>query len=189
MSIPEQQPALAINHVGVTVPDIHAAIGWYGTVLGFRCIMGPRVLKTAEHAEAAGVFGRRFHEAWQAHLLSGNSVGIELFQFIDPPTGGPRPTGEEVPWVERGLWHLCITHPDVAAMADHIVDHGGKLLAAPYHFVPGRPWVLAYTADPWGTVIEIMSHSYAEAFSNWPQPGQLTPPTLAPRPGRDGTGT
>ena len=23
-------PALAVNHVGVTVPDIHAAIGWYG---------------------------------------------------------------------------------------------------------------------------------------------------------------
>ncbi len=31
MSI-EQTAALAINHVGVTVPDIHAAIDWYGEV-------------------------------------------------------------------------------------------------------------------------------------------------------------
>lgn len=180
--------ALAINHVGVTVPDIYAAIDWYGAVFGFRCIMGPRVLEATGHTEAAGVFGSRFRRAWQAHLLSGNSVGIELFQFIDPPTRGPRPSQERVQWLDRGLWHLCITHPDVQEMVDRVVDHGGTLLAPPYQFVPGRPWTLAYTTDPWGTVLELMSHSYAEAFSNWPQPGQLIPPTLVTRPkhGDDG---
>jgi predicted enzyme related to lactoylglutathione lyase len=176
------QPALAINHVGVTVPDVFAAIDWYAEVFGFRCIMGPRVLETTEHAEASTVFGSRFRRAWQAHLLTGNSVGIELFQFIDPPTGGPRPSKEPVAWLDRGIWHLCITHPDVAAMVQRVTDHGGAVLAAPYQFVPGRPWTLAYTTDPWGTVLEFMSHSYAEAFSNWPQPGQITPPTLVPRP-------
>lgn len=185
MSFARQASAVAINHLGVTVPDIHAAIDWYNTVFGFRCIMGPRVLDAGGHTEAAGVFGHRFRRGWQAHLLSSNSVGIELFQFIDPPTCGPRPADEPVPWRDRGLWHLCITHPDVAAMVDYIVEHGGTLLTAPYHFVPGRPWTLAYTTDPWGTVVEVMSHSYAEAFSNWPQPGQLTPPTLVPHPDRD----
>jgi catechol 2,3-dioxygenase-like lactoylglutathione lyase family enzyme len=29
------EAALAINHVGLTVPDIHAAIDWYGEVFGF----------------------------------------------------------------------------------------------------------------------------------------------------------
>jgi len=176
------QPALAINHVGVTVPDVFAAIDWYGEVFGFRCIMGPRVLQTTEHTEAANLFGSRFRRAWQAHLLTGNYVGVELFQFIDPPTRGPRPAEEPVPWLDRGIWHLCITHPDVAAMVQRVTDHGGTLLLAPYQNVPGRPWTLAYTTDPWGTVLELMSHSYAEAFSNWPQPGQLTPPTLVPRP-------
>jgi predicted enzyme related to lactoylglutathione lyase len=173
---------LAINHVGVTVPDIHAAIDWYGKVLGFRCIMGPRVLEAAGHSEAVSVLGSRFRRAWQAHLLSGNSVGIELFQSIDPPVREPRSLREQALWLDRGLWHLCITHPDIAAMADHIVANGGTLLTAPYQFVPGRPWTLAYTTDPWGTVLELMSHSYAEAFGNWPQPGQLIPPTLVPRP-------
>lgn len=93
---------LAINHVGVTVPDVYAAIDWYGAVFGFRCIMGPRVLEADGHTEAAAVFGSRFRRAWQAHLLSGNSVGIELFQFIDPPTRGPRPSQERVPWLDRG---------------------------------------------------------------------------------------
>lgn len=182
----EPQAALAINHVGVTVPDIHAAIDWYQAVFGFRCIMGPRELEVTGHAEASSLFGVRFRRAWQAHLLTGNSVGIELFQFIDPPTSGPRPTQQRVPWQQRGLWHLCITHPDVAGMVDRIVGHGGALLAPPNQFAPGRPWTLAYTADPWGTVLEVMSHSYAEAFSNWPQPGQLIAPTLVPRPKGDG---
>jgi len=35
----------ALNHIGLTVPDIHAAIDWYGRVLGFRRIMGPRRLE------------------------------------------------------------------------------------------------------------------------------------------------
>ncbi|MTD55107.1 VOC family protein [Amycolatopsis pithecellobii] len=175
-------PALAVNHVGLTVPDVHAAIDWYGEVFGFRCIMGPRVLEAAGHGEAATVLGPRFRRAWQAHLLAGNSVGLELFQFIDPPTHDRR--DELVPYLDRGPWHLCLTHPDVQATIDRITETGGTLIAAPYEFVPGRPWILAYATDPWGTVLEIMSHSYAEAFANWPQPGQTVPPTLVPRPGR-----
>lgn len=170
----------------MTVPDIHAAIDWYGEVFGFRCIMGPRVLEGGGHPEAASVFGGRFRRAWQAHLLTGNSVGIELFQFVDPPTQDPGWAQERRPWFDRGWWHLCITHPDVAATVGRVVEHGGTLLAAPYEFVPGRPWTLAYATDPWGTMLEVMSHSYAEAFGNWPQPGQLVPPTLVPRP--DGGG-
>jgi predicted enzyme related to lactoylglutathione lyase len=174
--------ALAVNHVGLTVPDIHAAIDWYGEAFGFRCIMGPRALASAGHGEAAQVLGSRFREAWQAHLLCGNGVGIELFQFIDPPTRGMRPAGERVPYLDRGMWHLAFTHPDVQGTVDRITGLGGTLIAAPYAFAPGRPWKLAYATDPWGTLIEVMSHSYAEVFSNWPQPGQLTPPTLVPRP-------
>jgi predicted enzyme related to lactoylglutathione lyase len=182
----EPMAALAVNHVGLTVPDVFAAIDWYGEVFGFRCIMGPRVLEAAGHTEAASVFGDRFSRAWQAHLLTGNSVGIELFQFIEPPTRGPRPSDEPVPWRDRGLWHLCITHPDVEGMVSRVVDYGGTVLTAPHQFVPGRPWTLAYVTDPWGTVLEVMSHSYAEAFANWPQPGQAVPPTLVSRP--DGVG-
>jgi predicted enzyme related to lactoylglutathione lyase len=172
--------ALSVNHVGLTVPDIFGAIDWYHEAFGFRCIMGPRALEADEHAETAPVFGDTFRRAWQAHLITGNYVGIELFQFIDPPTRGTRegPTSR----LNHGFWHLCITHPDVEGLTRHVTDHGGTVITAPYKFVPGRPWRLAYVADPWGTVIELMSHSYAEAFGNWPQPGQVNPPTLVKRP-------
>lgn len=184
MTGPEQlhpSAALAINHVGVTVPDVFAAIDWYGDVFGFRCIMGPRLLEPANHREAASSLGPSFRRAWQAHLLCGNNVGIELFQFLDPPVQA-HDAANPIDFTRRGPWHLCMTYPDVAQAIRVITTNGGVMLSEPTAFVPGRPWTLAYAADPWGIVLEIMSHSYAEVFSNWPQPGQTQPPTFVQRP-------
>lgn len=176
-----QAAALSVNHVGVTVPDVFGAIDWYRDVFGFTCIMGPRLLEPAKHGEAASALGPRFRKAWQAHLLTGNGVGIELFQFLEPEVDA-QPSGDDrVPFSRRGLWHLCITHPDVAALSALVVARGGSALSTPAAFVPGRPWVLAYVTDPWGTVLELMSHSYAEVFANWPQPGQAESPVIIER--------
>jgi hypothetical protein len=92
---------LALNHVGVTVPDIFGAIEWYGAVFGFNCIMGPRLLQAeavASH-ETGHIFGPRFRRAYQAHLLTANGAGLELFQFVDPP---PSPLPRDA-WSMSGL--------------------------------------------------------------------------------------
>lgn len=174
------QPALALNHVGVTVPNIYAAIDWYTQVFGFTHIMGPRLLDPGAAAtrETPSVLGPRFRRAYQAHLLTANGVGLELFQFVDPPVSEP---DAEMTYWRPGYWHLSFTYPDVAAMVARIVAHGGKRRTEPIEFVPGRPWRLAYCADPWSNTIEIMSHSYAEVFSNWPQPGMTAPTVFVDR--------
>jgi hypothetical protein len=41
---------------------------------------------------------------------------------------------------------------------------------------------------PAGKMLELMSHSYAEVFGNWPQPGQLRPPIPVPRANRGDDG-
>jgi predicted enzyme related to lactoylglutathione lyase len=181
MTSPSRQPPLALNHVGITVPDIFAAIDWYGRVFGATHIMGPRVLAAAEKAthETPGIFGPRFRTAYQAHLLLANGIGLELFQFIEPEVAPAEP---EMAYWRRGPFHIALTHPDVDACAAAIVAAGGKKKIEPIDFVPGRPWRLCYCEDPWGTVIEIMSASYAEMFSNWPQPGMTEEPTMAERP-------
>lgn len=173
---------LAFNHAGVTVPDIFAAVDWYSRVLGLTHIMGPRLLEPASAAthETPSIFGPRFARAYQAHLLTANGTGIELFQFVEPPVAEREE--ENMAYWRRGPWHLCFTHPDVPGMAQRIEENGGKLRNAPTFFVPGRPWQLVYCEDPWGTVIEIISHSYAEIFSNWPQPGMTVPPVFIDRP-------
>ena len=68
-------------------------------------------------------------------------------------------------------------------MAARIEAAGGRRRIEPVAFVPGRPWQLVYCEDPWGNVIEIISHSYAEIFANWPQPGMTQAPTFVARPG------
>lgn len=180
-------PPPTMNHVGITVPDVIAAIDWYREVFGFRCLMGPRVLLPPGGAVPSPL-GPRFRRAWQAHLVTADGVGLELFQFIDPPVEqAPR----DIVFWRPGPWHLCLTHPDVGALAGRIVRAGGVQRHEPVHFVPGRPYQLVYCGDPWGTVIELMSHPYTEVFANWPQPGMTQPTTyvdpvtrteLSPRP-------
>ena len=175
-----RQPPLALNHVGVTVPDVHAAIDWYCDVFGCTHIMGPRLMSAGSKAtaETGSVFGPRFRRMLQAHLLTGNGVGIELFEPLDPK---PAPPSEEVGYRRAGPWHIAITHPDVDGMVARIVAKGGRKHTEPHAFAPGRPWRLAYTRDPWWMTIEIVSHSYAEMFANWPQPGAETSPTFVTR--------
>ncbi|MFT4042175.1 MAG: VOC family protein [Gordonia sp. (in: high G+C Gram-positive bacteria)] len=169
---------LPCNHIGITVPDVFAAIDWYSEVFGLTVLLPPRVLEPDSHAEARSALGPRFRKAWQAHLLTGNGTGIEVFEFLDP-----RPESAEaaVPFVRRGSWHICLTHPDIPGVLDRAVSRGGVVLSEPAFFVPGRPWQLAYLADPWGLVWEVMNGTYAEVFANWPQPGQTEPPVFARR--------
>ncbi|WP_019180131.1 VOC family protein [Microbacterium yannicii] len=162
--------ALVVNHVGISVPDIVAAIDWYEKLFGFRCIMGPRVMRPSSEAtaETRQILGDRFREAWQAHLLTANGVGLELFQFIDPVV---EPGTVDIEYWRQGLWHLCLTDPDVAGAVARIVEAGGTQASPVTLFVPGKPYTLVYCRDPWGTTLEIMSHSYTEVFASWPQPG------------------
>jgi catechol 2,3-dioxygenase-like lactoylglutathione lyase family enzyme len=162
--------AAVLNHIGITVPDVRAAVEWYERVFGLRCIMRPRVLRgdAAATAETRSLFGPEFRVAYQAQLLTEGGAGLELFEFVDPPEEPPR---DGLGHLTPGPWHVCLTEPDVAGAARRIVAAGGRQLAPVSDFVPGRPYQLVYCSDPWGTVLEIMSHGYAEVFSGWPQPG------------------
>lgn len=172
---------LAFNHVGLTVPDIFAAIDWYGEMFGASHIMGPRLLAIDDRAthETPGIFGRQFRSAYQAHLLLANGVGLELFQFIEPEV---ELTAENMAYWQRGPFHIALTCPDVDGLVHRIYAAGGRKRIEPVDFVAGRPWRLCYCEDPWGTVIEIMSASYAEMFGNWPQPGMTETPQMIVRP-------
>ncbi len=161
----------ALNHIGMTVPDIEAAIAWYGEVLGFRLIMGPRRLEAnlSGTEESAHVLGPRFRKALQAHLVTANGVGLELFQFLDPPTEAP---DDNLEYWKRGFWHLCFTDPDIEGLAARIAATGGKMRTEVWAFVPGTDRKLCYCEDPFGNVIELFSHSYEQTFANWPNEGR-----------------
>ncbi len=157
----------ALNHVGLTVPDIERAIAWYGEMFGFRLIMGPRVLAPGAHstAETGKIFGGEFRKALQAHLVTANGVGLELFQFVEPPTETP---GDNMEYWKVGVFHLCFTDPDIEGLARRIAETGGKQRTPVWNFIPGTDRKLVYCEDPFGNIIELFSHSYEQTFATWP---------------------
>jgi catechol 2,3-dioxygenase-like lactoylglutathione lyase family enzyme len=162
-------PPGLVNHVGLTVPDIFGAIDFYCELFSFRLIMGPRIIEPrGASAEMRQIFGERFAKGYQAHLLCENGVGLELFQFVEPPV---EPREPQMRYARRGVFHICLTVDDVAQALARVEAAGGSRINDPYEFVPGRPYRLSYCRDPWGTVIELISAPYAEVFSAWPQPG------------------
>ncbi len=157
----------ALNHVGLTVPDIGRAIEWYGEVFGFRLIMGPRTLapEADTTAETQNIFGPRFGKALQAHLITANGIGLELFEFIEPPTETP---ADNMEYWRVGYFHLCFTDPNIEALAARIAATGGKKRTEVKNFIPDTDRKLIYCEDPFGNIIELFSHSYEQTFANWP---------------------
>lgn len=158
----------AVNHAGLTTPDIFGAIDWYGSQFGLRLIMGPRVLDATASPETRQIYGEEFGKAYQAHLLGADGFGLELFQFVEPPV---EEAEDGYDYTRRGFSHVCFTVAELDEAVVRVQAAGGSLISPPAEFVPGRPWRLAYCRDPWSSVIELMSHTYAECFANWPQPG------------------
>jgi catechol 2,3-dioxygenase-like lactoylglutathione lyase family enzyme len=158
--------ARAFCHVGITVPDLDRAVEWYRDVLGFDLLSGPLEL-TADGSlagdGAAAVFGARFRALRMAHMSTANGIGIELFEFGEPATER-RPDPFEY-W-KTGISHICVVARDIDEMAARIAETGGKVRVPPYEMAPGLPYRWCYCEDPFGTVLELYTHSHEQVYSN-----------------------
>ncbi len=156
----------AVTHVGLTVSDIDHAIAWYGKVLGYRLFFGP-IDFAADDSHfgrlATDILGPAFKSGKLAHLASANQVGIELFQFVDPETIRP---DDSMQYWKTGYFHICIIDPDPEALAQKIVDEGGRQRTAVWEIFPESGYLLVYCEDPFGNVIEVYSHSTEQVYSN-----------------------
>ncbi|MEL6579631.1 MAG: VOC family protein [Cyanobacteria bacterium J06621_12] len=154
-----------INHIGLTVTDLDKAIAWYQEILGYRLILGPLDLvpdDTHFGRMARDILGSRLKRGRFAHLATGNGVGLELFEFDDPEAGQRENSME---YWKNGYYHIAITDPDVAQLAEQIVVSGGKQRTKVWEIFPDSGYYLVYCEDPWGNVIEIYSHSYEMTWS------------------------
>ena len=158
--------ALTMNHVGVSVPDIDAAVSWYRDTLGFTVLMeAVEVRNDGSHfgTMAAEICGPRFGGMKLAHMASGDGVGLELFQFIEPAHERRADTME---YWKNGFFHLALTHRDVPAMVQRIVEAGGKQRSQVWTVFEGEDVQVCYCEDPFGNVLEIISHRYEQIFAN-----------------------
>ena len=79
------------SHIGLSVPDLEAAVSFYEKVMGWYTIMKPT--DVCEESESAigkmciDVFGTSWGSFRIAHMSTGDKIGIELFEFNhnEPP--------------------------------------------------------------------------------------------------------
>lgn len=130
---------LTPHHVGISVPDLEAAIVWYGDVLGF-------VVET--RMEVAQIPARI---AW----LRRDGFRIELFEV-----GGaaPLPAERRMPNSDlktHGTKHLAFSVPDLDAFVDELKTRAVDI--AMHTRIHGQP--MAFIRDNAGTLIEIVQAS------------------------------
>ena len=152
------------SHIGISVPDLEAAVKFYAEVLGWYVIMEPTTI-TEDDSDigqmCTDVFGANWESFRIAHLSTADRVGIELFEFPD----NQRPDNNLEYW-KTGTFHFCVQDPDVEGLVEKIKAHGGKQRMPIRHYYPGeKPYRMVYVEDPFGNVFEIYSHSYELTYS------------------------
>lgn len=161
------QPMRAVAHVGVSVPDIDAAVEWYGKVFGFEPILpvGEIDVRAGGHFAdlCIEIFGEEIKLLKMAHLATANGTAIELFQFIEPAYEAPEDNFE---YWRGGIYHFCVVASDIEDQVALIEREGGTRRSELGPIFEGMPYKACYCEDPWGTIIEVISHSHERVFSN-----------------------
>lgn len=154
----------AFSHIGISVPDLEAAVEFYTQVLGWYVIMEPSVIKEDDSAigiMCSDVFGPNWGSFKIAHLSTADRIGVEFFEF----TNAERPENNFEYW-KTGVFHFCVQDPDVEGLAERIVAAGGKQRMPVRYYFPGeKPYRMVYCEDPFGNILEIYSHSYELTYS------------------------
>ncbi|MEW2913704.1 lactoylglutathione lyase family protein [Leisingera sp. JC11] len=154
----------SFSHIGLSVPDLDAAVKFYAEVMGFYVIMKPT--EVVEDDSDIGrmctdVFGAGWSRLRIAHLSTADRVGIELFEF-----DGNYAPSDNLDYRRHGVFHFCVQDPDVEGLAQKIVAAGGKQRMPVREYFPGeKPYRMVYVEDPFGNVFEIYSHGYELTYS------------------------
>jgi catechol 2,3-dioxygenase-like lactoylglutathione lyase family enzyme len=154
----------AFNHVGIGVADINAGVSFYTNAFDCRVVKPPIEVRADGPGgeQTVDVLGPpRFGRMFIAHLAMPDQCGVELFQVIDPPH---EPRNSPLEYWRSGVFHFCVTDPDIEVRLQKLIDHGGKQLSKICINVPPDKR-LVYCSDPWGTIIEIYTHAYADMYA------------------------
>ncbi|MFI3244838.1 MAG: VOC family protein [Akkermansia sp.] len=157
----------AFSHIGLSVPNIEQAVAFYKEVMGWYLVMDVTTVvedpSTAIGTMCIDVFGAGHGDFKIAHMVSSNSIGIELFEFQQEEGEKSRP---EFQYKPTGMFHFSVQDPDIEGLVAKIIAHGGKQRMPIREYYPkDKPYRMCYVEDPFGIVFEIYTHSYEVTYS------------------------
>lgn len=148
-----------INHAGLTVTDIDAAVAWYTGVFDLALVFGP--VEVSGSGRSKVIFGERFGRMRRAVLRDSSDAALELFEFHEPATVRRQ---DNFDYWKTGFFHLCFTCDDVASRLEAVVALGGRARTAPLDAGGGR--FIAYCEDPFGNVLELTNKTLDETYGD-----------------------
>ncbi len=154
----------AIDHVGLTVPDIEAATEFLVAAFGAEVVYDMAPVAATADAPAADAtpsdqarLGIRPAARWRSSRLLrlGEGASIELFDYEDPDQR------EAHTVADLGITHFGVYTDDIDATRDRVVAAGGRALEGPLDLPreeggDGNRW--CYVVAPWGGIIEIVTY-------------------------------
>jgi catechol 2,3-dioxygenase-like lactoylglutathione lyase family enzyme len=183
MSGPASGAVRAIDHVGITVPNIEEATKFFVDAFGGEVIFAMDshrdTTDPAVMAQEQAKLGTRPGARWTRTLVLrlGEGPSIELFEYDDPGRLPPPTPGD------LGIQHFGVYVDDIERVADQVVAAGGRRLEGPT-LLPGlesgdgNAWL--YTMAPWGGIIELVSYPSPQAYEEQTDVRRWRPPAAHP---------
>jgi catechol 2,3-dioxygenase-like lactoylglutathione lyase family enzyme len=152
----------AIEHIGITVPDLEQATRFFTDAFGAEKIydMLDEPLSGPEVESGLGIPEGTAIEAIRMMRL-GEGPNLELFVYSG--------TTQRAPVVpsDYGLQHFCLYVDDIDKAAVRLEEAGGTLLSQPNDLPggdagPGNRYLYART--PWGSTIELVTYPSGQVY-------------------------
>jgi LAO/AO transport system kinase len=126
----------AIDHLGIAVKSIEAALGFYEGQLGMQAAMRENVP----------------HEKVNVAMLPAGGPRIELLE----PTDADSVVGRFLAKRGEGLHHVALRVPDLASVIERLKTAGARLLNEPQTGAGGHRYVFVHPASTGGVLLELI---------------------------------
>lgn len=152
-----------VNHIGLTVPDLAQAEGFFVDVLGCEkaTSFGPFRDDTGSFMQDLLAVDPRAVVEEITLLRCGFGSNIELFQYTAPDQTTVTARNSDI-----GAYHIAVYVDDIAVAADYLKSKGIKTLMGPLPVSegPAAGQSILYFYAPWGLQLEAISFPQGMAY-------------------------
>lgn len=154
----------AIEHIGITVPDLEQATRFFADAFGAEKIYDMLDEPLAGPAVESGLgipTGARIEAIRMLRL--GEGPNLELFAYSGTTQRDP-----VVP-SDYGLQHFCVYVDDIEEAAAQLEKAGGQLLSQPGDLPAGDAGEgnrYLYARTPWGSTVELVTYPSPQAYES-----------------------
>jgi len=127
---------ISIDHLGVAVKSIEAALGFYADQLGMQVALRETVA----------------HEKVHVAMLPAGGPRIELLEPVDPDSV----IGRFLAKRGEGLHHVALRVPDLYAAVERLRTAGARLLNEPQTGAGGHRYVFVHPSSTGGVLLELI---------------------------------